>query len=231
MARPRQRRKTKMPSLKVSRRQKNPYDVSFATAHPVIQKNWDKKLTLRQNYRAMGLLPMLNGVAGGTDTGNMERGLEEKELEKARQEVEWRVIGEEGEERGAGEEEEQEEEEEYGIEGKLEVDERVLRLGSKVSLRHLPSTTALPAPPPTATSIIALLEAEAASAVKLQRKASEQEARVLLDLVRKHGLEYDRMARDLKLNRYQLTTGQLRKKFEKLQKGGVAVPKIEKEES
>ncbi|KAJ3282039.1 hypothetical protein HK104_011131, partial [Borealophlyctis nickersoniae] len=62
MARPRQRRKVRNPSLKVNRRQKNPLNISLAHAHPLVAKNWNKKLTLRQNYEAMGLVPALNGA-------------------------------------------------------------------------------------------------------------------------------------------------------------------------
>ncbi|KAJ3054295.1 Nucleolar protein 16 [Rhizophlyctis rosea] len=227
MARPRARRKIKAPSLKVSRKANNPYNISFAKAHPVVKANWNKKLTLRQNYEAMGLLPMLNGVAGGTGREGLERKAEQEELEKAKEEIEWRTLEDEEEAEEEGRDEM--EVEEHGIEGEIPIDERALRIGSKVSLRHLPSSSKPATPQPaTAPQIIALLEAEAASAVKLQRKASEQESHVLKALVTKHGLDYGKMARDMKLNRYQLTAGQLRKKDHS--QGGVSVPKIAQQE-
>ncbi|KAJ3277434.1 Nucleolar protein 16 [Borealophlyctis nickersoniae] len=125
------------------------------------------------------------------------------------------------------------------IEGPIRVDNRALHIGEKVSLRHLvPSSIASPstsaaspspsssAPKTLAEQIISALEQEAASFVKLQRKASEHESKVLLDLVKKHGLDYAAMARDMKLNRYQLSAGQLKKKFERWEKGGVHAIKL-----
>ncbi|KAJ3094600.1 Nucleolar protein 16 [Physocladia obscura] len=45
--------------------------------------------------------------------------------------------------------------------------------------------------------------------------ASENEADVLRALERVHARDFDAMARDIKLNRYQLSAGQLRRKFKK----------------
>ncbi|KAI8814872.1 ribosome biogenesis protein Nop16 [Cladochytrium replicatum] len=61
----RKRRKVKNPGSKVSRKAKNPRRISLATVHPIIQKNWDRKLTLRQNYERIGLVVSLEGAAGG----------------------------------------------------------------------------------------------------------------------------------------------------------------------
>ncbi|KAI8812329.1 putative nucleolar protein [Cladochytrium replicatum] len=55
----------KNPGSKVSRKAKNPKRISLATVHPIIQKNWDRKLTLRQNYEKLGLVVSLEGAAGG----------------------------------------------------------------------------------------------------------------------------------------------------------------------
>ncbi|KAJ3151184.1 Nucleolar protein 16 [Geranomyces michiganensis] len=227
MARPRARRTTRNPSLKVRRRQKNPYDVSFASAHPLVTKNWDKKLTLKQNYARLGLCAALNGAAGGTENGAAERAAEEKEAEELKSNIEWRVIDPEAPAvvvakpsaaDGDGASDDAEEDMEgYDVEvgGVVPVDLRVRRIGHKVGLkRTLVATDSARAKP--SHSVIADMEAEAADTVKIIRHVSEQEELVFTDLIKKHGTDYGAMAMDMRLNKYQLTMGQLKKRIEKM---------------
>ncbi|KAI9091253.1 ribosome biogenesis protein Nop16 [Phlyctochytrium arcticum] len=229
MARPRARHAARSANPKATRKQKNPYDISFAGAHPLVRKNWDKKLTLKQNYEKMGLLSLLNGAAGGQEGDAALRKQEAEEWERRREDVEWRVIEHNDKETtsGAGtnsaareddeSSDDSEAEEEYpsdydvDADGPIVVDIRATRIGLKPGLKRLVAPVA-PAP----TSIVAAMEAEAASAVKIFRKASEQEQLVYGDLMKKHGDDYDAMSRDRRLNRYQLSAGQLRKKFDRL---------------
>jgi Ribosome biogenesis protein Nop16 len=60
MRRPRSRS-----TKKVSRRQKHKLDISFASV-PLVATLWNKNLTLKQNYKNLGLLEAINPKAGGT---------------------------------------------------------------------------------------------------------------------------------------------------------------------
>jgi hypothetical protein len=53
---PHQRRQARNPSKKVKRIAKNRMNISFNGVHPLVQANWDKKKTLKENYEALGLL-------------------------------------------------------------------------------------------------------------------------------------------------------------------------------
>ncbi|KAJ3165413.1 Nucleolar protein 16 [Geranomyces variabilis] len=228
MARPRARRTTRNPTLKVRRRQKNPYDVSFAAAHPLVTKNWDKKLTLKQNYARLGLCAALNGAAGGTENAAAERAAEEIEAAELKNNIEWRVIDPEApavvvasESTAAADattaDVALEDMEGYDVEvgGVVAVDQRVRRIGHKVGLKRTLAATDS-ARKEASHSVIADMEAEAADTVKIIRHASEQEELVFADLIKKHGSDYGAMAMDLRLNKYQLTKGQLKKRIEKL---------------
>ncbi|KAI8819312.1 ribosome biogenesis protein Nop16 [Fimicolochytrium jonesii] len=221
MARPRGRRLNRAPSQKVSRKQKNPYDISFAGVHPLVRKTWDKKLTLKQNYERMGLVSALNGAAGGTEHAAADRAIELAAIEARKAEVEWRVIDASAPSvttllatEIADDDEDSEEDEDYDVEvdGPVQIDHRAKRIGRKIGLKSI--TADAPVAPKTA--VIEAMEAQARDIVKLVRHASEQEGKVFGDLMRKHGRNYEAMAMDIKLNRFQLSAGQLRKRIERL---------------
>ncbi|TPX72669.1 hypothetical protein SpCBS45565_g00208 [Spizellomyces sp. 'palustris'] len=224
MARPRVRRSTKNPSVKVSRKQKNPYNISFAGAHPLVRKNWDKNLTLKQNYERMGLISALNGAAGGTEHEAAARAREERELQKAKTEVEWRRIDDEPA-KPVEQDSAQAENFDVEVNGPVEVDPRVRQLGSKLGLKRRTAPTTGEASAKNA--VVEAMEAEVRDIVKLERHASEQEGKVFGDLLRKHGRNYEAMSRDIKLNRYQLSSGQLRKRIERLINKGSKGPSSE----
>lgn len=213
MARPRARRSQKNPSAKVSRKQKNPHDISFVGAHPLVRKYWDKRLTLKQNYERMGLLAALNGAAGGTEHEGELRAKETEDWEKAKEAVEWRRLDEEAPQKDDNDGEDEDEDFDVDVNGAVEIDTRVKRIGQKVGLK---SKAVLEPKAPLKDAVVGAMEAEARDIIKLQRHASEQEGKVLGDLLRKHGRDYSAMSRDIKLNRYQLSAGQLRKRIERL---------------
>jgi nucleolar protein 16 len=64
------------------------------------------------------------------------------------------------------------------------------------------------------------IEALGPPEVPLPRHQSEGEQDFLRLLVRKHGSDYAAMARDLKLNRYQQTAAELRRRLVKMQRDG-----------
>ena len=59
------------------------------------------------------------------------------------------------------------------------------------------------------------LEEQAANALKVERHQTQYEEQWVVDLIRKHGDDYDAMFWDKKLNSYQQTASQLRNKCQK----------------
>jgi nucleolar protein 16 len=235
MARPRVRRKTRNPSQKVSRKQKHPMRISFAGVHHLVQENWDKAKTLTENYEALGLIPKLMGSAGGQGAkANALYAMEKERLSAqtmpldVETEIEWRVIDRSSE--GSSEPSAssitvtaaQEDE----IEPVKFIDDQVTALGAKVNLKRLrhirldgkgPSSDSSDSSTPKEQNpIIAAMEDEAKTVVQIIRQPSGHEELVLSALERKHGQDFKAMARDLKLNKYQFTPGQLKKKFQRV---------------
>lgn len=66
-------------------------------AHPVMQAHWDNKLTLKQNYKNLGLTVRLGKPAGGEEAKIMSltQYREEKEAEEARKKVDPSTIANE----------------------------------------------------------------------------------------------------------------------------------------
>ncbi|KAJ3334888.1 Nucleolar protein 16 [Kappamyces sp. JEL0680] len=207
---PHQRRQTKNPNRKVKRVAKHRLNISFAGVHPLVQANWDKKKTLKENYEALGLLSHLQGRAGGQEGDvaletKLKADLEEKQLSMA---VSWKSIEELDQEKAR---KEAELVSVYGppLEPDRPLDERIMFLGRKVN-RKAP----LPAAEEKETNpIIRQMEEEAANPRIMPRFQSEQETLIFSALVSKYNDDYQAMARDIKLNSYQLTAGQLKKKL------------------
>lgn len=57
----RSKRAVRNSNQKVSRKAKNPKNISLSNAHPLIQKSWNKHITTNQNYEKLGLLSHLQG--------------------------------------------------------------------------------------------------------------------------------------------------------------------------
>ena len=208
MTRPRVRRKLK--TAKVSRKQKNPLHISFAGVHPLIQKQWDKKKTLKQNYEAMGLLSRLNGCAGGQGSDSVAHFHQLKQkLSDLCENVEFRPITEIQDHPETNHAHQLLDQPQF-------IDSNVTLLGSKVNLKKLRNIapvkqTSEPHP------FIQELEKDAKlNHVKRVRHASEQEEKILDDLHAKYGMDFNKMTRDLRLNKYQFSAGQLKAKFTRL---------------
>ncbi|KAI5840500.1 ribosome biogenesis protein Nop16-domain-containing protein [Morchella snyderi] len=177
----------------------------------LIAQNWDKKQTLAQNYKRLGLVSRLNGRAGGQETPLAVAAAAQKAAQKAataapasssrpklapgeafieRDEdgnVVKIVYGKSAEEALNDNEEEEEEEEFMGIED-------------------------------TRTDIVKQLEAQAAVVVKRERSQSSREKEWVEVLVKKYGKDYSKMARDRKLNPFQQSAGELKRRVEKWEK-------------
>ena len=232
MPRPRVRRKIKNPSSKVSRKQKNPYKVSFAGAHPLIQKHWDKTKTLKQNYEKLGLCPQLNGYSGGQ--GQEENQAYQKTMaslsSKLSLPVEWRDRQEDSITLSQ-ENSNSTDTPILEVEPPKFIDDRSLSIGSKVGMKKIrDQSVSMTISNESTCSILQEIQNEAAKdSVKCIRAPSFQEDVILTNLEKKYGNDFDAMAKDMKLNKYQLTPGQLKKRFARvlLKKAGISMVKRE----
>ncbi|CAB4417583.1 hypothetical protein RhiirA5_310274 [Rhizophagus irregularis] len=195
MARPRKQRKIRNPSLKVSRKNANKHFKRVPIkGNSIIAANWDKKATLRQNYHRMGLMTSLNGVSGGV----------EKLYPDKAQEIDLEVI-----KKSLGPEE-----------GIIERDEKGnvinVTIGRSREEEEEEVFDTEIDPVPAKTDIIKALEAQAASVFsKHESYQSNGEKQFIEELIQKYGDDYDAMFRDIKLNIYQHTAAQLRKKCQR----------------
>ncbi|KAI8840557.1 ribosome biogenesis protein Nop16 [Chytridium lagenaria] len=200
MVRPAARRKTKNPHLKVRRRTKNPYNISFTNVPLPIQQAWDKKLTLRQNYEKLGLVSNLNG-----------RPVDFEKMGEVTTTLEDMDSNEEGIFT--------KDEETYGIDGALHLPPKSIYIGTvsptimptlKPKIYPVTSTKRSIGP---ITSVVDELKKKAAEEAPVDRHVSDQEVLVFQKLVEKWGSDVEGMARDRKLNVYQLTAGQIKRKL------------------
>ena len=216
-------------------------------AHELIKSNWDESLTLQQNYKRLGLVTKVNGVAGGQGLeanaayAQIRAELAEKTLSVP---VEWRTLDEESPSPITTEisEEKEDLDEQEGLDVPKFIDDRVTSIGQKVSLKkvrnvrldqklassqsssaEMTETQKEGEPGLLKTQIIEALEKEAKEQVRVLRATSDHEDLFLELLQNKHGDDYERMARDVKLNKFLFTAGQLKKKFSRwaLKRSGV----------
>ncbi|KKK21538.1 hypothetical protein P175DRAFT_0480534 [Aspergillus ochraceoroseus IBT 24754] len=192
----------------------------------IIAENWDRKLTLTQNYRRLGLVHRLNAPSGGSERRKTETGFEDVEdslhikgsVEAA---VKQAAVGEAKVERDPKT-------------GKII---RVVRDDDEIEVAGIKRRRANPlndplndlsdneddSKPPAknpASAIVQQLELQAAqeseaAANKKPRHQSKREDEWITRLVERHGDNYAAMARDRKLNPMQQTPGDLRRRIRK----------------
>ncbi|KAJ3401347.1 Nucleolar protein 16 [Chytriomyces hyalinus] len=244
MVRPLQRKKNKNPHLKVSRKgRKDGMDrakrISFANVGlPLIAQNWDRNLTLRQNYQRMGLTANLNGKAGGeaihvrdvrSATGGGDAGGGEVMVEmRSREEFDnMPNVGRAGGAEISGESSDS------GahltlIEEPVVVDPKTQGVGRRLGLRigTVPASNAADSilsvkrkinPLPINVAEALIDEASKGEAPR-HTHSSSQEVDILTALSKKYKDDFAAMARDRKLNPYQLSAGQLKRKFKIMSK-------------
>ncbi|RUS18063.1 ribosome biogenesis protein Nop16 [Endogone sp. FLAS-F59071] len=195
MARPRARRTIKNPGAKVSRRIANKHKKKVnIVSNPIIAKNWDKKKTLRQNYEKLGLMSTLNGVAGSREIKPLIEPVEKEELSEADMEELERSLGPD--------------------EGLIQRDDQgnVIRviIGKEKTLDEVVGEEIKPVK--AKTEVVKALEAHAANGRHVERHQSKFEENWLQQLIGKHGDDYEAMFWDKRLNIYQQTAAELRKK-------------------
>ena len=177
-------------------------------SNPIIAANWDKSLTLQQNYKRLGLRAKLGSMAGGqeqkVETLTEIRAKREKSASKVKpsdiEQTEDPAQIPEGEARLIRDEDTNEV-------------VRVIYGTMKVSKDSEASEV-------ENTLVIKQLEeyAQKNSQLKRERTASDRENEWLKSLYEKHGDDYDKMKWDKKLNVQQQSAGELRRRITKWKK-------------
>ena len=239
MGRELQKRKNRSSIAKVRRKPKSKKQL---LNHPVIAANWDKAQTLAQNYRRLGLTVKLNKNTGGiekkvSDVPRVESG---EQLGGYRKDDALSIAH-------------AKRPEQIDVtEAKIERDPktgRILRIVEEGTKKANPLHDPLDgldsdsedmedefdqhgnAPPSLAsamavpkTAVVGALEQQASRPVaKHKRRQPEGERAFIAELVKKHGEDYGKMARDVKINYMQRSEGDLKKRVKKWRESGGVV--------
>jgi len=206
----RKRKMNRSSIRKSSRRVKDKQRNINIHSNPIIAANWDKSLTLQQNYKRLGLRAKL-----GTSAGGQERKVEtltEIRIKRANNADDERISVEEI---GNTDDPSKIPEGEARIIRNEETNEviKVIYGTKKVSRED---TTV----EPQETTVIQQLEeyAQKHAQIKKERTASEREGDWLKSLYEKYGEDYDKMKWDKKLNVFQQSAGDLRRRITKWKK-------------
>ncbi|CAN6644647.1 nucleolar protein 16 [Trichomonascus vanleenenianus] len=194
----RRKRANKSSISKTSRRVKQKQKKIRIAHNPIIAQHWDPKLTLQQNYKKLGLRAKLGRPAGGNEKEISLNAVKEekRKSEKKLQAGEGRIIrDEEGnvvriEYGKAKEHDDSDAEEEEEWTGFEE----------------------------ETTEVVKQLEEAAKHALIKPRVQSEGEQDWISRLVEKHGDDYEAMFWDKKLNVYQQSQGDLKRRVKKWKK-------------
>lgn len=193
----RRRKLARSKVTKATRRLKDRHRKVPISTNPIIEANWDPKLTLAQNYKKLGLTAKLAKPAGGVEKEIKVRdGDEDEDDEEEKQKQnrprklgrdEGRIIRHEDGSVTV----------EYGGDDDSEDDEEWLGLDEDK------------------TEVVKQLEELSKRAVVTERSQSERETEWIEALVAKHGDDYEAMFWDKKLNIYQQSVGDLKRRIKK----------------
>ncbi|KAJ3201188.1 Nucleolar protein 16 [Entophlyctis luteolus] len=238
-------RKVSRKTKKMGRDRAKAVSFDSGGAMPIIARHWDKNLTLRQNYLRMGLQADLNGKAGGEGVARLDAGsasgpdsastapvIEYRSAEEfARMDNVSIASRKTRASRGNGDNEDNQDydevDDDFDVDGPIVVDPRaVVPVGRRLGLRSDRAAAIAPVTlavqdvgkkiAPLEVNVVEALEEEAAlGEAPRNNHASEVESEVLAALRAAHGDDYEAMARDRKRNKYQLSAGQLKRKFKK----------------
>jgi nucleolar protein 16 len=173
-------------------------------SNPIIEANWDKSLTLQQNYKKLGLRSKLGHLAGG----------QEQKVETLT-EIRARNKSQPG---SASIDEIENTEDPTKI---PEGEARLIRNDEGEVVRVIYGTMKAVIPEPKKDSaVVELLQqyGEKYSKLKKERVASDRENEWLKNLYEKHGDDYEKMMWDKKLNVNQQSAGDLRRRITKWKK-------------
>lgn len=200
----RARKKEKSSVSKATRHLKKKQKKVRISSNPIIAAHWDPKLTLQQNYKKLGLKAKLGSQAGGTEKIITKDGIQnddEKETEKSKAPInsmqegriirddEGNVIGVEVNEKKEFDDEEEEEWTGFQDQGEEEK-----------------------------TEVVRQLEEAAKNGYSKPHVQSEREMDWAERLINKHGDDFEAMFWDKKLNIYQQSVGDIKRRVYKWKK-------------
>lgn len=239
MGRERQKHKNRSSRSKVVRKPKSKKQI---LSNSIIAANWDKSQTLAQNYQRLGLTRRLNKNTGGVQktAKDVER---EREFEGLK-DVDVLKIGgasTRGAERLEVKEARIERDEETGrivrvidaregranplndplndidSDSNLSSDEAFNQHNIHIPIPHThthqPSNST--STQPKTSTVLALEQHSLRPEKKYKRKQSEGERAFIEELVEKYGDDYEKMARDVKINYMQRSAGDLKRRVKK----------------
>ncbi|SPO19712.1 probable Nucleolar protein 16 [Ustilago trichophora] len=232
MANPRQRRKnrsssTLKPSLNAKKQMKKKL-VRAPTIHgaDILKDSYDPKLTLRQNYAKLGLVPSLDvrpdsggverapgsasagaaSAAGTREEGDEKKAMVRKGMARVVRDQEGNIV------------------DIVEAESEEEAAENTTPWGKPLKTSIADSDhveTYMPAKKDSSkNAVVAELEERAAKAAPVERHTSQLENQWLADLVAKYHDDTEAMAKDRKLNVWQKTPGEIKRAIKKA--GGFA---------
>ncbi|CAD1812323.1 Ribosome biogenesis protein Nop16 family protein [Candida parapsilosis] len=180
-------------------------------SNPIIAKNWDKSLTLQQNYKRLGLRAKLGHMAGGVEK-KVESLTELRNKKKNKDKDDIVTI---------------DKIEHTDDPSKIpEGEARIIRDPEtnevlKVIYGTMKAEDEESDEDKVDNSVIKQLEeyAEQHSKVKKERHLSDRESDWLKSLYEKYGDDYEKMKWDKKLNIYQQSAGDLKRRINKWKKG------------
>ncbi|KAI7898251.1 ribosome biogenesis protein Nop16 [Cokeromyces recurvatus] len=171
----------------------------------IIKANWDKRLTVKQNYEKLGLATNINGESGGAEKKYPKKQQTEEpdnnEPVKELSELTEEEVAELKKKLGPGE-------------GLIQRDDEgnVVRIIVGEAMTHDEILDQEFAPVEAKTDVVRQLEEQASKVYHRERNLSEFEADRIKKLIDKHGDDYKAMFWDKELNEYQHTVNQLKKK-------------------
>ncbi|KAH3682315.1 hypothetical protein WICPIJ_006730 [Wickerhamomyces pijperi] len=218
----RRRRANKATHKKATRRTKDKQRNINIASNPIIEANWDYSLTLKQNYKKLGLTSKLQIAAGGT-----EQSLEKPRIKKIAHDPYQRDEEDEGEE-SEEESEDDEDIDENDIplgEARIVRDKETNEVIKVIYGKKKPLTDELmladthDIPEEEKTEVVKQLEAYAnRPVIRQERTASERESDWLKALWEKYSDDYAKMKWDKKLNIFQQSEGDLKRRITKWRK-------------
>ncbi|KAI8143906.1 ribosome biogenesis protein Nop16 [Fennellomyces sp. T-0311] len=197
-----QKRRAQKAGRKNTRRTAEKHKKYTIKGNAVIKANWDKRQTLAQNYKRLGLQTSLNGKAGGVEKlypdPKPERMEEDEQEEKELTEEDIKRL-----ERTL-----------KPGEGLIQRDDEgnVIRVIVGRERTHDEILDEEPEPVEAKTDVVRQLEEQAKNVHKNIKYQSMYQQHWVAKLINKHGDDYKAMFWDKDLNQNQLTANQLKKK-------------------
>ncbi|AQZ18172.1 NOP16 (YER002W) [Zygosaccharomyces parabailii] len=212
----RKRKMNKSSIGKATRKNKNRQRKINIASNPIIAANWDYSLTLKQNYKKLGLRAKLQKPAGGEEA-DFSRERRKEPVVKSPIEYESDEEESDPEQKVSDEELDPSEIPQGEARIRRDGDGNVVEViyGQKMPFNGCDNATdgSQETDPPKSEVVRKLEELANAPAIKKERTMSVREEEWLERLYNKHGENYKQMFFDTKLNIYQQSEGDLRRRI------------------